>query len=309
MGRYTLYMLRSLFGSFFIISILLTSIVWITQSLRIVNLILGKGIGIVAFVKLSLLLLPSLVYMIIPIALFISVIIVFHRLYMEKELVILRGAGLNNIQIAKPAIIFSVLITILSYSISVYFLPKTYRHFKELQTFFKNRYASLLLQEGVFSTQVTGLTVYIDKRKGSNEFKGIFVHDTTDKNRIITIMAESGSIEYTSKGPQFKLVNGSQQQENLKSGKITFLFFDSYNLDLDVFYGDNGIRRYDPREMYVWDIFKSSDKTARVGGHQRLIWPLYSLVLPLICVGILLNSAYRIEELIILSPQALVYFL
>ena len=287
------YIVKCILHSFIVILTLLTSIAWISQSVRIVELILEKGVGILFFVKLSLLILPSLIYIIVPVAGFISIGIVYSKLQAEREIIILRSSGLNNIQIAIPAAIASLIIMILSFCLSYYILPASYKHFKELQSLLKNRYVSLFLQEGVFTNQLNNITVYVDKRDGYNSFKDIFVYNTSNNEHTATIMAKSGFIEHTKNGPKLKLINGSQQLENTKTKKMKFLFFDSYTLDIDMLYASSGIRKYDHREMYIHQLLASDKLFMRVHGHQRIIWPLYSFILPLICVGFLLSAAHE----------------
>jgi len=77
----------------------------------------------------------------------------------DSEIIVFKASGISNFNIMKPAINFSILCTIISFFIAFYFLPASYREFKDMQSFIKNNYASILLQEGVFSKPTKDLTI------------------------------------------------------------------------------------------------------------------------------------------------------
>ena len=58
----------------------LSGAIWLSQSLRFVDLIVNKGVPATTFVYLTVLLFPSLLLVILPFALFCAVLFVYHRL-------------------------------------------------------------------------------------------------------------------------------------------------------------------------------------------------------------------------------------
>ena len=111
MSTYKKYIFKTIFPTFLTLSAVLTSLVWITQTLRLVHLI-DKGIEFKTFLKIVVFLIPSLLFMILPVITVISVIVVYNRLQDERQLIILRSAGLSNFNLAKPALFITILITI-----------------------------------------------------------------------------------------------------------------------------------------------------------------------------------------------------
>ena len=162
---YTKYIIQQVNSYFFAVLFVLIAMVWLTQSLRLIDLITSKGIDLFSFLKITTMLITPLSYIIIPIALLIAVISLISKFSHDRELVVLRNAGLSNYQIAKPIIIYAAIITIFNYAVSLYLMPKSYREFKDMQEMFKNKYLYLFLEEGVFNTQINNLTVYIDQKE------------------------------------------------------------------------------------------------------------------------------------------------
>jgi len=277
----------------------LTAIAWLAQSLRFIDLIVNRGLGVTTFLYLSSLLLPSLFWIIVPLSLFIGVIFVYHKLSADSELVVLRSAGISAFGQIKPALIFAFLITMFSYLLSFYLLPASSREFKDMQVFIRDNYASLLLQEGVFASPAKGLTVYIRERSDEGMMLGTLVHDTRSPNKSITMMAEEGQLVQGPSGPRFILLNGNRQEIDRKTGELSLLYFERYALELSLFgTGEQYTRWREPQERYLDELFNPKDTNAfllqklRAEGHHRITWPLYNILLTLLALTIFIIGQF-----------------
>lgn len=269
----------------------ITGIAWLSQSLRFIDFIVNKGLSLTKFIYLSGLIVPSLLYVIIPVGVFISVIYAYNKLSSESELVIFKSAGIDNFGIIRPVLIFAALCTLISYSIALYFLPKSYREFKDMQNFIRNNYASILIQEGVFSSPSKDLTVYIKERDNNGIFKGLLIHNRKSKKKEVTIMAQEAYIEKSSKGPIFVLLKGSHQEIDTISNQTSILYFERYNLYMDSLINNKtGNRWREPEERYINELLFTDEQIERfrveliAEGHQRLTWPLANFILALLGV-------------------------
>jgi lipopolysaccharide export system permease protein len=298
MYQYNKYILKHLVHSTLLITFSLTSIVWLTQALRFIDFIVNQGVSITVFLTLTLLLVPSLLFMILPPALLVSILFAYNKLKSESELVVMQAAGLSRWRIALPAIQMGAIVMLIAYSISLYLQPVSYRHFKDMQVFLRNNYASILLQDGVFNSPVDGLTVFIRERDDNNILHGILVHDSRTSGISLTMMAEQGKLVETPQGPRFLLLNGNRQEN--KNGKLSFLNFESYTLDISLYTKDSGKRYTDPQEMSIVDLFTYDDATTPqenlkrfAEGHQRLLWPVYSLCLAMVAMAVMLSGEFN----------------
>lgn len=286
---YEQYFINKIAGPFLLITLAVTGIAWLSQSLKFIDFIVNKGLSIGDFLYLSILILPSLLWIIVPAGTFISVIYCYNKLAGDSELVIFRSTGVDNKALMRPALIFCLLTTLISYAISLYLLPASYREFKDMQIYIRNNYASVLLQEGVFTNPTKGLTVYIKSKDALGVMKGLVVYDSRNKSKIYTITAQEATMENTPKGPIFVLRNGSHQEYNKKTGKFSMLYFDSYNLEMDLFNKEMVQRRWrEAPELYLHELFFSGNpsETERLKniseGNYRITWPLYNVLLCLI---------------------------
>lgn len=294
MYRYNVYIMKHLTSTVALVTVSLTSIIWLTQALRFIDFIVRRGISFTNFLELTLLLIPSLMLFILPFALLCAVIYVYYRLMMDSELLVLSGAGLSRLQIARPALTVALGVSALSYFISLYLLPVSYHEFKDMQSYMRDNYATLLLQEEVFNTPIEGLTVYIHDRNKEGLMRGIVVHDSRNEGKPpVTMMAEQGKLEETPDGPRFLLMKGNRQE--VQDGKLSFLDFEQYTLDLS-FYSPSGANRArQPEELFVNELlFPDKDvadpKRLIAEGHNRISWPLFPLGITLFAMSVLLTG-------------------
>lgn len=251
---------------FVVITLTLTGIVWLTQSLRFIDLIVSNGLDISTFLYLSLLLIPSLLLLILPISLFISVLMVYNRFISDSELIVLKSAGLSRFGLASPALILASAVMVLGYLISFYILPASYREFKDTQAFIRNNYASVLLQDGVFSNPTKGITVYIDSRGTGGVLQGILVHDSRDPEKTVTIMAQEGILLNTPQGPRFELRNGHSQGIDQETGNLYILDFEKDQYDLSMYTNNSERDRKTPEESYIGELLFPSDMAEQLHG-------------------------------------------
>lgn len=300
MFRYNKYIMGQLAGTTLFVAAGLTCVIWLTQSLRFVDLIVNRGLDMLAFIYLTTMMLPSLLGFLLPVALAISTLYTYHKLLADSELVVLKSAGLSRWQLAKPAVVFSAAIVVLGYLISLYLLPVSYRQYKDMQDFARDNYAALLLQEGVFNNPVNGLTVFIRERNNDGTLRGILVHDNRDPNAPVTMMAEEGQLVKTPQGPSFILKDGNRQEIDHENEQLSFLAFDDYVLDISLFNAQQRKRVRDEKERFLGELFYPEKGVNavrraefRAEAHQRLTWPLQNMVLTLFVLAVLLGGQFN----------------
>src|SRR5438477_11825932 len=123
MKRLDRYILRQCFGVMIFVSAALSAAVWLAQSLRLIDLIVNRGLSIELFLYLALLILPRFLDIVLPIGAFIAVLFVFNRLTSESELVVMRAAGLGPLALARPVFMLAGVACLMLLSLSAYFLP------------------------------------------------------------------------------------------------------------------------------------------------------------------------------------------
>jgi lipopolysaccharide export system permease protein len=271
---------------------------FLVGSLRWIGYIVNRGLPASTFFYFIALLLPSFMSVILPIAAFCAALFIYYKLIMDSELVVLRAAGMSQLQLARPAIGLAGVTVVAVYSITLYFLPASYGAFKQLQNDIRGDYSAALLQEGVFNNVAEGITVYVRERSTDGELRGILVHDSRETDQPITMMAERGALVRSEQGPRVVMVNGNRQQVERPGGRLSLLYFDRYTVELSEVQGSVHARWREPRERYLHELFNPTDDPDDLRnydeliaeGHQRLAGPLQGLGFVLVALAALLSG-------------------
>jgi lipopolysaccharide export system permease protein len=280
------YLFRQLFAGFVLVALALVCVLWLTQSLRFVEMIVNRGLGIGMFIYFTALLLPNFLTIILPVALFSVVTFVYSRLNMDRELPVMRACGMSNWAIARPALMLTFVVMCAAYALNLYFVPKSYQLFRELQWELRHSASHLLLREGAFNELGQNVTVYVRERTQEGQLLGILVHDESDKERPITLMAQRGALVEVEGSARVIMFEGNRQLVDKTSGKFSMLYFDRYTHDVPIQSGGGGQRVPEARELMVPDLLnpEKNELIAEhdygkhiVEGHQRLISPFLGL--------------------------------
>ena len=295
----TYYLLRQMTVAASMTAAGLTFAIWLSQSLRLLDTIVNRGLSVALALEFLMMLLPSLFALLLPIAVFIAVMVVYHRMNSDSEMVVMRNAGVSDMGLARPAILFGCATMIITYGLTLYAIPASMRSYHDIQRDFAGNIAGVLIEAGVFTDLVPGVTFFAHARDRSGGLAGIIVNDLRDRARTLTYTAERGAISTGSDGPRATLENGTYQETNTKTGEVSVLYFDHTTVGLGSFFGTYaGPRRRSADELYLGELWSGTDAgddldarwRMRVEAHRRLVDPVYCLALALIAATCLVSS-------------------
>src|SRR5215813_1720302 len=250
MRKLTAYLLRQIAGPFLLFTLLLTLVVWMTQSLRLLDLVINRGQSAVIFSYLTMLMVPSLLVVIVPIAFFGAALYTLNKLNNDSELVVMWASGVSRFQLALPVLTAAALVMAIAYSCSLYLMPLGQRTMKDKVFDIRADIGAAILREGAFTTPTDGLTVFIRELAPGGEMKGILVHDNHDPKRPATYLAESGVLAQTQEGARLIMQNGDIEQGETGGSRLSVLKFERYVFDLDQYAGPQRATDRDTSERY-----------------------------------------------------------
>ena len=301
MRTLNIYIIKQIFAGLILVSAALLTIVWLTQSLRLIDMIVTKGLSGFLFIKLTLLLLPSFLVILMPIALFAVTLFVYNRMSLDRELIVMHACGLRPLQIATPAILVGLFLTFFAYFMTFQWVPQSVVDFKELQWTIRHDVSHIILQEGEFNEIGKGFTVYVRKRDSSGNMYGLLINDQRDGSKV-TIIAERGRMIQDLNSAKAIIENGSRQEIDKKTGRFSVLYFDRYTMDFGEIGDDqSGSRIKDPRELTFSELLSAqrgenietkNHNKLLIELHKRFILPLYNLCFALIAVTFLIRGNF-----------------
>ena len=309
MRKLPFYILRQIAGPFLLFTLLLALVVWMTQSLRLLDLVINRGQSAGIFAYLTVLMLPSLLVVIIPIAFFGAALFALNKLNHDSELVVMWSAGFSRVQMAAPVIFAAALAMALTYLCSLYLMPLGQRLTRDKVFEIRADIGAAILREGAFTTPSDGLTVFIRELSPTGEIKGILVHDNRDLTRPITYLAETGVLAQTPAGARLIMLNGNIERAEEAGSRLSVLKFDRYVFDLDEYAGQQRGTVRETSERYLSELFEPelagpNDDVRRgvylAEAHNRLSGPLYCLAFALIALaatakGHMLRASYALR--------------
>jgi lipopolysaccharide export system permease protein len=293
------YVLGQLLAPVAMLTLLMTSVIWLVSILPLLDLVINRGQSAVTFLYLILLLLPTPLVIIMPIAFFFAALFTLHRLQGDSELVVMASAGYSLRQLAMPVLASAAIVMALTYACILYLAPAGQRALRDKVLDIRADIAGALLNEGEFNPVTPGITVFLRQLSSNGEIKGILVHDNRDRARPITYVAEKGILAKTPAGTRLIMLAGTIETGAKKGQQLQVLHFASYTINLDQFSGPARytLRRRD--ERYLSELFWPPERqgvTQKIRdqffaeGHNRLSQPLYCIAFALIALAAVMRG-------------------
>lgn len=293
------YIFKQMLYWVFVTTVLLVGMIWLSQALRVIELLVNKGADLKLLFVLTVLTMPLWMMLILPVGVLVATILVFNQLQQDREITAMHAVGLSNLKIARGPLALGVLMSALMYLNSVYILPTTFTHYKTILSRLQTSAPIITLQAGVFTDITKGLTIFTEKRGKLNNFENIFVHDTREEGKIVEILAASGNIDTASTPPRLNFYNGVRSEYSPDDPQTAVLEFETYELSVTRNYKDFVPRTADYNELSIATLLRRGGEADPYSnemwaeGHYRLASPLLSLTMVVIGLVAILSSRYR----------------
>jgi lipopolysaccharide export system permease protein len=197
------------------------------ELLRLVELLVSKGVGLWAVLKVFAHLLPSFLVLTLPIAGIIASITAFGRLSLDKELVAMRAAGLSLLRLAQPVMLFALLVFGLTIWLAQWGQPWSSINLKKVALSLLRDQLVLALDRGSFAEPIPKMTIYVS---------GIFISDerNAEDPRIIVAEGYNVLIDNSTDQVALRLRNGVIHSRPDEIDQYQLASFSNYDLKLSL---------------------------------------------------------------------------
>jgi lipopolysaccharide export system permease protein len=299
-GAINRYIFGTTFGAFAIVLFSLTSVIWITQALRDIDLMTSRGQTVLVFLGITGLIIPMLVLVIAPIALMIAVMHAIGRLSNDSELIVMNAAGMSPWALFRPFLLLAIMVSVIMTLIGTWLGPLGLQTLNRWANDVRADLVSNVVQPGRFNGFERGLVFHIRERAPNGQLLGVFVDDRRNPKERATFLAEQGTILKDQRGTFLVLEGGSVQRleivrpqkgqkEPVKPKDPTIVKFERYALDLAQANTDQQAQRASARDRFFWDLLDNNpEKTKLQAGqvraelHDRIFAPIYPIVFTII---------------------------
>ena len=301
MNTISAYVFRQALGPLLAILGALAAIAILTQGLNQLDIIVTNRRAGFAFAWVTILALPQLISLILPMAVFIAVIYAFNRMHSESEIAVLYGAGASRQRLARPIIQLATIAAVVHLVINVVVQPWAFEERRKVFYDLRTDIASSLIEEGSFTYPADGLTLYARSRGGGGELRDLLINDGRTEPGI-TYTARAGAIVTVDGAPAIVMRDG-QVQRQTEEGSVDVLDFDRYVLKFEGVFEEPDLFFLKASDRTLFDLV-FPDKTSHYDqrnvdeflaeAHGRLAAPLLNIALALVAlVGVLTGEFSR----------------
>ena len=304
MQRRTLfrYLIAEVLPPFFLGLLAFTLILLIARILKLIELVITRGVPVLQIVKLFSLILPTFLELTVPMSFLLAILLGLGRLSNDQELLAMKASGVSPSQILWPIAVVATVIALITLSLTLFARPAAnFALKKELYNIAKTR-VSTALKERVFNDDFPKILIYIEELKPpGNTAQGILIVDKRDKVREDIILGKVAIINTDEETNTLglRLFDGSiygREKNRLGFSETRFNIYD-FKFDLDDLVGTVRQKEAGPKELPLDDLLKKIDLKQRQGAkviaermelHQRVAFGFVPLIFCLLGVSLAL---------------------
>ena len=281
------YLLVQLVRTTIAVTVTLVGIVWLFQTIRILELVVSRDGPFLDFIIMSITVIPLWLTIAFPISAFIAITWVLQRTIADRELLVMQASGRSMLQLARAPIALAIGVTAILVLNSTVVLPFSFGIYKEMQFKLRNSIPAVLLREGVFIDVVDGMTMLIGEKTEDGMARDIFLHDERAPDKTITITAKYGKFVNQDGVPAVILQNGVRNEVNQNGDASASLLFETHSVIISSDTQPSQERlTFDMNEDSIRNLLNPETSPApryfnqrRAEGHYRIISPLLGFVL------------------------------
>lgn len=294
------YMFRQLFWPFLASLAALSGLALLTQSLSNLDLIAERGETAVIFLWITLLAMPQVIALLLPIAVFIACAVALNRMVDDSEVIVGAAAGMSRRERLTPVFRLALWVMLASLAINLFVQPASFRQMRELLYEIRTDIAASFMREGEFISLGDSVTFYVREIGDDGVMSQVFIEDGR-ANSSAAYAARRGVIARTERGPVMLLENGVLTQVD-ETGTLSRLSFERYEFGLTAFVDTSTAFAFKDSDKFlpelltpsVTDIARARGAGALLAeGHYRLSSPLYNLAFALIAAAAFFGVEHR----------------
>lgn len=297
--RYLLSQLLALFGFF---SLLLVSVYWINRAVGLFDQLIGDGQSALVFVEFSLLTLPNVIRIVLPVSAFVAAVYVTNRLTNESELVVMQATGFSAFRLARPILYFGLVVALMLAILTNVLVPKSRAILAERSAEISENVTARYLREGQFMHPTKGVTLYIRDLTENGELRDIFLSDERSSTSVVIYTARRAFLARADDGPKLLLFDGMTQTLDRAQKRLSVTRFADVTYSLSDIFSAQNVGRRSIQQLSTRDLLRADPADLRETGaslaefreegHWRIAQPLMPVATALIGFSCLLLGAF-----------------
>ena len=236
--RYLLSQFLTLFGFFALVLVL---VYWVNRAVGLFDRLIGDGQSALVFLEFSLLTLPNVIRLVLPVAAFAATVHVANRLTQDGELVVMQATGFSAFRLARPVLMFGLIVAAMMLALTHFAVPASRAILAERSAEIEANLTARLLTDGQFMHPADGVTFYIREITANGELRDVFLADDRSTAGRTTYSAKRALLVRGDTGPTLVMIDGMSQTLDRDTGRLAVTHFADFTRDLSGMIGD-GLR-------------------------------------------------------------------
>jgi len=177
LGRFDSYILSQLVRVFGFFALVLVGVYWINRAVVLLDRYLSEGQGGWLVVQLTLLSLPGLMLIVLPVAAFVASAYVTNRLHAASEIVVVQSTGYSNFRLVRPYLAFAAIMALILSLLAHLVSPASFRVLEDLEAELAEAVSTRLIVPGTFQSPAEGVTVYVREVEPDGTLRGLLLRE------------------------------------------------------------------------------------------------------------------------------------
>ncbi|HGG64964.1 MAG TPA: LPS export ABC transporter permease LptF, partial [Rhodobacteraceae bacterium] len=288
MARFDRYLLSQLMVFFGFFALVLVMVYWVNQAVLLFDRLIADGQSAAVFLEFTALTLPNVIRVVLPVAAFAASVYATNRLSSESELVVVQAMGFSSFRLARPVLVFGLIVALLTGILSNILVPISESRLSERSAEIRNNITARFLTEGEFLHPTDGITFYIREITPQGELKDVFMSDSRDPGNQVIYTAKNAFLVHEDSGPKLVMFDGMAQTLTPDNNRLFTTSFSDFSYDIGALVND--VKTSDRRLVSISTpelIFSTKAVSEETGfapaillyiGHDRIAQPLLAIV-------------------------------
>lgn len=301
-GRFDKYLMSQLLMLFGFFALVLVLVYWVNRAVVLFDQLIANGQSAAVFLEFSVLSLPNVIRIVLPIAAFAGTIYVTNRLTTESELIVVQATGFSPWRLARPVLVFGMIVALLASVLGHFLVPASLRQLAVRSDEIAQNMTARLLTEGQFIHPADLVTFYIREISPQGELLNIFLSDARNPNAEVTYTAREALLIRGEVAPTLIMFDGMAQAYDAENRLLSVTRFDDLAFDLSGLVDLSGVGGIRPQELSTRVLLQASETTQALTGasrntlvseaHERFGNALNGLIAPLVGFATLLLGGF-----------------
>jgi len=291
--------LLMLFGFF---SLVLVSVYWVNRAVSLFDQLIGDGQSAVVFLEFTLLTLPNVIRLVLPISAFVATVYVVNRLITDSELVVMQAAGLGPWRLARAVLAFGAIVAVVLAVLMHVLVPASRAELARRSAEIAENITARFLSEGQFQHPADGLTLFVEEITPEGELRNLLLVDARGARSRTTYTARRALLVRDAAGPRLVMIDGMAQTIGLETRSLFTTRFADFTYDIAALVQGGFIPGSDMRALSTAELLAASPETQertgrdaitlRAEAHERFAQPVLAPAAAMIGFGTLLLGSF-----------------